>query len=249
MKKQIVLVAGAVVFAVAVGVLAAVLVFHRLSESRAANNSTNAQNGAATPTAVGAASASNDAPNAQPTGAAAAPGAAPGQPADGAAGAQPAPGGDAAAGAGGDAAAATVPPLVIPVGTALTIRLGEQLGSEISQSGQNFSATMDQDVVVNGQTLIPAGANVTGVVAFARPVGALAGEANLQLKLASVSVNGADLPLVTATRSFGPNIKGKSKVGRFFKGVAKRAMHEESEVLLAAQSSYSFTLRRPVQIQ
>ncbi len=102
---------------------------------------------------------------------------------------------------------------------------------------------------MNGQTVIPAGASVTGVVAFARSVGALAGEANLQLKLASVNVNGSDLRVLTATRSFGPNIKGKSKVGRFIKGVAKRALHEEREVLLAAQSSYSFTLRRPLQLQ
>jgi len=59
----------------------------------------------------------------------------------------------------------------------------------------------------------------------------------------------SDLRVLTATRSFGPNIKGKSKVGRFIKGAAKRALHEEREVLLAAQSSYSFTLRRPLQIQ
>jgi hypothetical protein len=242
MKKNIIIVAGIVVLAVAVGVLAAVLVFHRLSHGQAANsNSPSAQNATATPSGVDAASASNPTGGAQPAGAAGAAGTATGQPADATPGAQPAPGGDAAAG--------TAQPLVVPVGTALTIRLGEQLGSEISQSGQNFSATLDQDVIVNGQTLIPAGANVSGVVAFARPVGALAGEANLQLKLASVNVNGSDLTVVTATRSFGPNIKGKSKVGRFIKGVAKRAMHEEREVLLAAQTSYSFTLRRPLQIQ
>ncbi len=242
MKKNIIVIAGVVVLAVAVGVLAAVLVFHRLSKGQAANStSTNAQNSAAAPSGVDAASASNPTAGAQPSGAAGAAGTATGQPADATAGAQPAPGGDAAAG--------TPQPLDVPVGTALTIRLGEKLGSEISQSGQNFSATLDQDVVVNGQTVIPAGANVTGVVAFARPVGALEGEANLQLKLASVNVNGADLTVVTATRSFGPNIKGKSKVGRFIKGVTKRAMHEEREVLLAAQSSCSFTLRRPLQIQ
>jgi len=197
---------------------------------------------------VDAASASNPAAGAQPSDAAAPAGTAPGQPADPTAGAQPAAGSDAAA-AGGNAAASTTQPLVVPVGTALTVRLGEQLGSETSQSGQNFSATLDQDVIVDGQTVIPAGSNVTGVVAFARPVGALAGEANLQLKLASVNLNGADVPIATATRSFGPNIKGKSKVGRFVKGLAKRAIHDEREVVLAAQSSYSFTLRRPLQVQ
>ena len=140
-------------------------------------------------------------------------------------------------------------PIVVPAGTTLTVRLSEALGSRTSEVGQRFSATLDQDVVVRGQTLIAAGASVTGKVVSARPAGAVAGEANLQLKLTSVNVDNANLRLATTVRSFGPKIKGKNKVGRFFKGLAKRASGEEKEVLLAEQSTYSFTLRRGLQIQ
>jgi hypothetical protein len=140
-------------------------------------------------------------------------------------------------------------PIVVPAGTTLTVRLGEALGSRTSEVGQRFSATLDRDVVVRGQTVIAAGANVTGKVVSARSAGAVAGEANLQLKLTSVNVDNANLRLATSVRSFGPKIKGKNKVGRFLKGLAKRASGEEKEVLLAEQSTYSFTLQRGVRIQ
>jgi hypothetical protein len=140
-------------------------------------------------------------------------------------------------------------PIVVPAGTTLTVRLEEALGSRISEAGQKFSATLDQDVVVGGQTVIAAGARVTGKVVSARPAGALAGEANLQLKLTSVHVDNASLGLATSVRSFGPPIKGKNKVGKFMKGLVKRASGEEREVLLAEQSAYGFTLRGGLQIQ
>jgi hypothetical protein len=131
----------------------------------------------------------------------------------------------------------------------LTVRLGEDLGSSISATGQSFSATLDQDIVVGGQTVIAAGASVTGKVVSARPAGELAGEANLQLKLTSVKVDDAKLRLATSVRSFGPKIKGKNKVGKFMKGLVKRASGNEREVLLAQQSTYTFTLQQHLEIQ
>ena len=140
-------------------------------------------------------------------------------------------------------------PIFIPAGTTLTVRLGEALGSRISEVGQKFSATLDRDVVVGGETVIAAGASVTGKVVSAKPAGPLAGEANLQLKLTSVNADNARLTLATSVRSFGPKIKGKNKVGRFMKGLVKRASGEEKEVLLAEQSACSFTLQHRLQIQ
>ncbi len=236
-----------IVLGLAVGVVAAALVFDGVSRRRAANSglATSQNPATTTPSAGGSANSSNAQTGVQPAvpPAATTPATEPGQ--------NPAPGAASQAPSDQDAAAATAAaqPIVVPAGTTLTVRLGEQLGSKFSEAGQSFSATLDQDVVVDGQTAIAAGASVTGKVAFARPVGALAGEANLQLKLTSVNVNNADLTVVTSTRSFGPKIKGKSKVGKFMKGLAKRAGGEEREVVLDDQSACSFTLRRPLEIQ
>lgn len=140
-------------------------------------------------------------------------------------------------------------PIIVPAGTTVTVRLGEDLGSRISKAGQRFSATLDRDIVVSGQTVIAAGTTVTGKVLSAKPAGPVAGEANLQLKLTSVKLDNGSVSLATSVRSFGPKIKSKNKVGRFMKGLVKRAAGEEKEVLLAEQTTYSFSLQRRLEIQ
>ena len=234
-----------IVIGLAAAVVAAALVFDGVSRRRAANSGPAiSQNPVTTPPAGGPAISSSPS-----VGTAVQPGAPPANTAPATATEEkPAPG-VAAEAQTDDNAAPAAPAFVIPAGTALTVRLSQELGSKTSQAGQSFSATLDRDVVVGGQTAIAAGASVTGKVAFARPVGALAGEASLQLKLISVNVNDADLKVVTSVRSFGPIIKGKNKVGKFFKGLAKRSVGEEREVVLDDQTACSFTLRRSLQIQ
>jgi hypothetical protein len=140
-------------------------------------------------------------------------------------------------------------PIIIAAGTALTVRITEELGSKASQTGQTFAATLDKDVVVDGQTAIPAGANVVGTVVSAKPYGRFAGEASLVLRLTSLNINNTDQSIVTVARSFGPKIKAKGTVKKFFGGLAKRAEGDEREVVLAAQSAYTFTLKQALQIQ
>ena len=148
-----------------------------------------------------------------------------------------------------DAAPAAPQPVIVAAGTKLTIKLGDDLGSKTSQTGQSFSATLDKDVVVDGQTEIPAGANVSGTVVIARPFGKYAGEANLTLKLTSVNINNSDQKIVTVPRSFGKPIQAKGKVKKFFGGLVKRAEGDEKEVTLAADSTYTFALKKPLTIQ
>ncbi len=143
---------------------------------------------------------------------------------------------------------AVAKPIVVPAGTTLIVRLAEPLGSRISEEGQSFSAALDRDVLVDGQKIIPAGAGVMGKITYARPIGVLAGEPTLQLRLTALNVNNTDLPVVTSTRSFGSRIKGKNKVGRLMKGLFKRAVGDEREVILDDQTAYSFTLGQPLQI-
>lgn len=242
-----------IVFVLAAAVIAAALVFDGLSHRRNGNsNQTSSQNPVAAPSASGSANSSTPGTDGQqPTPAANA--TAPtdnGQnaaPADASQPDQDAASADAAQPSADNAQPATAP-IVVPPGTTLAVRLGEELGSSISQLNQRFSASLDRDIVVDGQTVIAAGAAVTGKVVLVRPAGAVAGEANLQLKIISVNVNNANLAIVTGVRSFGPQIKGKNKVGRFMKGLVKRASGEEREVFLPEQSACNFTLQRRLEI-
>jgi len=248
-----------ILFVLSAGILAAALVFDGVSHRRAANSSQTALQNAMTTQPASQPADASGVQSSVPTDTQAGTQneVQPGDPADpNAQAAEPGP--DATTDdasqtqTDADAGSADAPapqPIVVPAGTALTVRLGEDLGSSTSTSGQNFSATLDRDVVVDGQTVIAAGASVTGKVVSAKPAGALAGEAHLSLKLTSVSVDSGKLRLATSVRSFGPKIKGKNKVGKFMKGLVKRASGNEREVLLAQQSAYSFTLQQRLQIQ
>jgi hypothetical protein len=129
------------------------------------------------------------------------------------------------------------------------VRLADKLGSSASQTGQAFSATLDKDVIVDGQTAIAVGANLSGTVVSARPAGRFNGEAILVLRLTSINLNSVDQAIVTSTRSFGTNIKAKGKVRKFLGGLAKRAEGDEKEVVLSAQSACTFTLKQALEIQ
>lgn len=233
-----------IVFVLAAVVIAGALVFDGLSHRHAENsNQVSSQNPITAPSASGAQQPTPAADATSPTdnrqNAASAGASQPDQDAASADAAQPS----------ADNAQPATSPIVVPAGTTLAIRLGEELGSSISHLNQRFAASLDRDIVVDGQTVIAAGAAVTGKVVFARPAGAVAGEANLQLKIISVNVNNANLALVAGVRSFGPQIKGKNKVGRFMKGLVKRASGEEREVFLPEQSACNFTLQRRLEIQ
>jgi len=45
--------------------------------------------------------------------------------------------------------------LVVPANTAIYVRLQQSISSATAQSGQNFSAELDEPLVVEGQTLAP----------------------------------------------------------------------------------------------
>jgi len=100
-------------------------------------------------------------------------------------------------------------PVVVPAGTEVTVSLGSALGSKLSQSGQTFTGTVSQDVSVGNEVVIPKGSTVSGTVTDAKPLGRFAGGASLQVRLDSIKLNGYDLPVQTAAKSFTAKGKGK----------------------------------------
>lgn len=100
-------------------------------------------------------------------------------------------------------------PLIVPVGTSITVSLGSALGSKLSQSGSTFTGSVAKDVIVGQDIAIPQGANVSGTVTDAKPLGRFAGGAVLSVRLDSINLNGADTPVQASVRTF--NAKGKGK--------------------------------------
>jgi hypothetical protein len=130
----------------------------------------------------------------------------------------PAPAG-APAGQQAAAAPATPPPptvITIPSGTPIRVRLDQDLGSKISQPGDNFSATVADSVIVNGTVVVPKESRADGTVIDAKPLGKFKGGALLTIKLERVHTRWGSYPV--ATSSIDRAEKGKGKRSAAFIG-------------------------------
>ena len=115
------------------------------------------------------------------------------------------------------AGAAPVPAVVdIPAGSRLQVSLNQELGSKISQPGESFSATVTEDVVVDGVRVIAQGARAEGKVIDAKPLGHFKGGARLALRLQQVSTTAGSYPVSTSTVE--RTLKGKGKRSATFIG-------------------------------
>jgi hypothetical protein len=167
--------------------------------------------------------------------------------------------------------------VVLPAGTVLTVRLGDAVGSKISQPGQTFSATVAQPVEVGGRTVIPSGASASGVVADAKPLGRFKGGAALELKLTSVTIHGTDHPIETAAMTRTEKGKGKrtavmagggAALGALIGGLAGggkgaaigavagggagtggAAFTGNKDIVIPAESAISFSLSQPLELR
>ena len=89
--------------------------------------------------------------------------------------------------------------VVIPSGTAVTVRLQNAVSSATSSPGDQFEAVLDQPILVDGETVAPTGAHVTGRVVAARRSGRLMHPGYLRIALASVTLNGKTIPVQSSS--------------------------------------------------
>lgn len=168
-------------------------------------------------------------------------------------------------------------PTIVPAGTVLTVRLGQAIGSKISQIGQSFAATLADPVQIGGKTVIPEGASARGTVVDAKPLGHFKGGALLRIKLDSITVHGTDQSIETS--AFVRTLKGKGKrtavmagggagLGALIGGLAGggkgaaigalagggagtagAAFTGNKEIVLPAESAISFKLEQPLEFK
>lgn len=105
--------------------------------------------------------------------------------------------------------AAPVPPLVIPAGTSLVVRVGNTISTKTAAPGQAFTGTLVRPVTVHGVTAIPSGTSVSGTVVEAKSPGKFKGEGVLAIRLNSIDLRGG--PIEIATSTYTQTIKGKGK--------------------------------------
>jgi hypothetical protein len=83
-------------------------------------------------------------------------------------------------------------------GTLLSVRLTQALSSNQNRTGDSFTATLEQPVVVNGWVVARRGQTVEGQVVDAQKAGRIKGTSKLQIALTELTlVNGRQLPVHT----------------------------------------------------
>jgi hypothetical protein len=173
--------------------------------------------------------------------------------------------------------AAVPAPLVIPEGTAITVRLQNAVSSGTAQTGDTFDATVASPIQVDGKTVVPAGSVARGTVAEAKAKGKIKGDARLRLELTELAMNGSSYPVQASMSGFSEKGKGKrtaattgggAALGAIIGGIAGGGKGAaigalvgggagfaggtftgNKQIELPAESALTFTLKQPITVK
>lgn len=157
----------------------------------------------------------------------------------------------------------------IPNGTKVTVRLSQSINSETAKTGDAWSGTLANDVVVNGQPIAKAGDPVKGKVTYAKASGRLKTPGQLTIRLTSVNGMGVTSSAVGAkgkshTKSNATKIGGGTAAGALIGGLAGggkgaliggavgagagtgvAAATGKQDVTLGTETAHTFTITSP----
>ena len=173
-------------------------------------------------------------------------------------------------------APANVGGLQLAIGTPITIRMIDGVNSEEARLGQTFHASVDEPVVVNGQTVIPRGADALTKLVQDQQSGKFEGRTVLTLVLQEVMINGRMVDITTGdvteeSKSRGSRtakvVGGTTAVGAIIGAIAgggkgaaigaasgaavgggAQAVTKGQVVKIPSETRLTFTLQQPVQL-
>ena len=93
-------------------------------------------------------------------------------------------------------------------GTPITVRMIEAVDSKVAHLGQTFRASVDEPVVMNGQTVIPRGADAMAKLVEDQQSGKFEGKTILTLALTDITINGQMIDTTTGNVSQASSSRG-----------------------------------------
>jgi hypothetical protein len=96
----------------------------------------------------------------------------------------------------------------IPSGTPITVRMIDAVDSKVAHLGQTFRANIDEPVIVNGQTVIPRGADAVAKLVEDQQSGKFEGRTILTLALTDITINGQMIDTTTGSVSQASSSRG-----------------------------------------
>ena len=125
--------------------------------------------------------------------------------------------------------------VTVPKGTAISATVGQTLATDKNKVGDTFAASLTTPITVEGKTVIPKGAHVTGRIVTVK-------KHELKVTLASVVIHGKSYDLETNSVA-GSKSQAKNNAKDTDKSKANKDV-----TLLGAKSQLTFKLAKPVTI-
>jgi hypothetical protein len=108
---------------------------------------------------------------------------------------------------------------IVPPGTQVQVRLVQPLSSGTNQTGESFQAVVDEAVVIDGRTAIPAGTLAVGELVNVEASGRTSGVAKMSMVLLNLVINEKETPFKTELLAIEAQSE-KGKTGRRVAGGA-----------------------------
>jgi hypothetical protein len=89
----------------------------------------------------------------------------------------------------------------LPSGSTISVRTIDAIDSEKNNEGDEFKASLEDPIEINGTVVAPKGADVTLRLAKEKESGKLTGKTELTLEISSVTVDGKKVPVETSSVS------------------------------------------------
>ena len=169
-------------------------------------------------------------------------------------------------------ATASGAPLTVPAGATVTIRMLDSIDTGTNYAGETFRATLDSPLSVDGQTVIPKGAEAIGRLVLVERSGRVQGRPMLTLELTALNFEGKSVAIQTgAYQEVGPSQTKRTAIlagggaalgtilsvvagGGFLlgshvgaaAGTAVQAVRGGKQLRIPGESLITFTLQSPI---
>src|ERR1700674_1439714 len=138
----------------------------------------------------------------------------------------------------------------LPEGTPIPIRLQSALSSASAHAGDSFSATVDEPIVIDGQTLIDRGTPATGRVLEAKPSANSPGRSfaagYLRIVLVSLNVGGRPVMIETSNIFAKGGIREERNPSV---GAPSGASRKDRDIVFGIDRRLNFRLAQTVDLQ
>src|ERR1019366_3826103 len=142
----------------------------------------------------------------------------------------------------------------LPEGTPIPIRLQSALSSASSHAGDTFTATLDEPVTIDGQTLVARGTPATGRVLEAKPAASSRGSSlepgYLRIVLVSLKIGGR--PVMIETSSIfakGGSREERNPAAGAASGAGREDKNRDKDIVFGIDRRLNFRLAQTVDLQ